>query len=1045
MPNDAPDNRCPDCGSLCPAGVLLCPACILNEPNTAEPETYGEQTTRIAGYLLQGEIARGGMGVVYRARQIGLDRIVALKVLPGTAAASEDFRRRFQREARAVAKLNHPGIIVVHEVGQWLGQPFLSMDFIDGPSLTRVLADAPMVAADAARTLLEVARAIEHAHKHGVVHRDLKPSNILLTPDGRPVLTDFGLAWFPGLEPAEAGSSDGMGSPPYLPPERAVGTGSDDPMAEDVYGLGAVLYHCLTGRPPFVADSAAAVLEAVVRAEPIPPRMLNPSVPVDLETICLKCLEKAAASRYGSATLVAEELGRFLRGEPILARPLGAGSRLVRTMRRKPLTSFLIVALISAIVGGSLLSLIGWRRARVAAENHRSVAEERRVDLYSANLAAAASAMEAGNRPQALDLLARCAPGFGEPDLRGCEWSVLQNLLRRRECSSVKAHDHILTALAWHPDGALLLSGSHDGSIKSWRWDGRILVPEDPSVVSPGNGLVRQLKWLRDGKSFLSSESGVIRCRVRGQPDPLWEVPGCGFSLSSDESVLAVSTGGAFFFEPAGTISLFALFPEISRRPRMVRTLPGKARAVALSPDGRWLATGLPQHRHHDKERDLDLFDLAHPETSPTHIETSGSIFTMVFSPDSTSLVTATQSSNPRMHAFKIPSGEEIPLPMVEKSRRWSVNFFPDSQTFLTTSSGRALSMIPMDGSLPVFLPLAHDNEIWSGAVSPDCRWMASGDKDGYLRIHPLPLPQAPLEAFPRHSHFRYARPIFAHDSSLLYVSATTPSWNSVAWSFSVNQSLPAGFSYFPEAITPSGIGIWRDTGARQLVRFSAQENPFPIAGIPAESWPETPSMRNHGSSADGEYFYQFSESGKGIVLEVVSGNLHQLTGFCKGVPISSALSPDGRFLVAATWEDLFVYDVHTGTTLRQSNNPHWAKCLAFSPDGSMLASGGSDGHIILRRVPDFAPIWKLSGHLSEVSGIAFSPDGRTLVSSEIGQGLRFWRLDTRREVLRVPLVHVCENLTFSRDGRSLAVVTCPPSSPPESGQVIVIPCGELP
>jgi WD40 repeat protein len=185
----------------------------------------------------------------------------------------------------------------------------------------------------------------------------------------------------------------------------------------------------------------------------------------------------------------------------------------------------------------------------------------------------------------------------------------------------------------------------------------------------------------------------------------------------------------------------------------------------------------------------------------------------------------------------------------------------------------------------------------------------------------------------------------------------------------------------------------------------------------------------------------KFSETGHAATLDLATREIRSLENFFQGPPTASALSPGGRFLVAANWQELIIHDFTTGKTTRLSNDPHWAKTIVFSPDCTLMASGGTDSHILLRRIPDFALIGKFSGHLSEVSGLTISPDGRTLVSSEIGHGLRFWRLDTMREVMHLPLTKVCESLSFSPDGQSLAVITCPPASAPTAGQVLVIPC----
>ncbi len=1040
--HDSPEpKRCPDCGSAVPegTGVLFCPVCVLTEDETQElpEETDGQ---RMGSYTLLEEIARGGMGVVYRARQSGLNRIVALKVLPGAAFASDSFRARFQREAETAARLNHPGIVAVHEVGQALGQPFLSMDFIDGPSLATRLAQLRMTPEFAAQILREVARAVSHAHLHGVAHRDLKPSNILLTSDNQPVLTDFGLACFLDLDSLEGLTLDVMGSPPYLPPERLASGKSSDPVMEDVYGLGAVLYHCLTGRPPFMADSLNALLAAVGESEAVAPRRLNHSVPVDLETICLKCLEKSPAARYPCAAAVADELDRFLRGEPILARPLSPANRIIKLMRRKPLASSLIFALAVTMLAGAVVSTVAWRSAASNAADFRAVAEKRRVDLYSANLSAASAARESGNRNQARELLSRCRPAAGETDLRGCEWSVMHQLLQSRELFSLKAHDHILTALAWHPGGDTLLSGGYDGSLKSWQRTKDHPLLEKQTILAPGNPRIQQIQYLPDGSAFLVAEGEMIRCRKPGDGTLLWEIPGTRFSLAADGTTLAVTTAGMFFFEPSGRISLWKIPTDSAHKPKLLKTFPFSARAVAISPDGRWLAASLPKHTHHDEERDLDLIDLNNPTAAPRLLETSGSVLTLAFSPDSSRLVATTQAAKPATHCFDMASGLEVPLPVKINSCVRSVCFAADSRKLLVASSDRALRLLSVDEDLSQTLPLAHDNEIWAAALHPSGTEVASGDKDGILKIHPMPLPQAPLAAFPRHPHFRYSSTVFSADSSLLHVCETSPVWKTSAWNPKTSAIQATPFTFYPEAIDPAGNAVCRDTEKRQVILISPSSPPTAIPFPPA-SWPETPSMHNHGASLDRRHIYQFSETGHAATFNLATREIRTLENFCQAPPTASALSPGGRFLVAANWHELIIHDFTTGKTSRQSNDPHWAKTIAFSPDGSLMASGGTDSHIQLRRTTDFTLIGKLSGHLSEVSGLTISPDGLTLVSSEIGSGLRFWRLDTLREVMSLPLPEVCESLVFSPDGQSLAIITCPPASAPTAGQVMVIPC----
>jgi hypothetical protein len=312
--------------------------------------TSGAAGRPFGGYQLLGELGRGGMGVVYKAIQKNLRRTVAVKmILPGAVANEEDLLR-LRAEAEAAAALHHPHIVRVHEFGEFNGQPYFSMDFVDGPSLGNSVARGPVPAKAAARYMTVVARAIQHAHDHHILHRDLKPSNILLDADGLPHVTDFGLA--KRLDAAGRTVTGAiLGTPPYMAPEQANGRKDLSP-ATDVYGLGAVLYELLTGRPPFRAETYLDTLLQVIEREPASVHALNPAVDRDLETVCLKCLEKDPARRYPSAAALADDLDRYLAGELVTARKVNALGRLARTLERSADES-------EFLAWGNLLLVIG--------------------------------------------------------------------------------------------------------------------------------------------------------------------------------------------------------------------------------------------------------------------------------------------------------------------------------------------------------------------------------------------------------------------------------------------------------------------------------------------------------------------------------------------------------------------------------------------------------------------------------------------------------------------------------------------------------------
>ena len=295
-------------------------------------------------YELLEEIARGGMGVVYRARQTRLNRIVALKmILAGQLAGDADVRR-FQTEAEAAAKLDHPGIVAIFEVGEHDGHYFYSMALVEGESLEERLTRGPLAPREAAQLVRSMAMAVQHAHEKGVIHRDLKPANVLIDRDGQPRITDFGLARQTATEGSLTATGQVLGTPGYMSPEQASGGSDRVAEATDVYALGAVLYAAVTGRPPFVADTAIETLKQVIESDPAPPSAINNRVDVDLQTIMQKCLEKRPEDRYSSATELADELQRYLTGVPIHARPVSSLQRLYRWGRRRPLVPSLIAS-----------------------------------------------------------------------------------------------------------------------------------------------------------------------------------------------------------------------------------------------------------------------------------------------------------------------------------------------------------------------------------------------------------------------------------------------------------------------------------------------------------------------------------------------------------------------------------------------------------------------------------------------------------------------------------------------------------------------------
>ena len=601
-------------------------------PATA-PHEVSLTLPELPGYELLERLGHGGMGVVYKARQKSLGRIVALKMVLAGAHASPDAVARFRCEADAVAKLAHPNIVQIYEIGEHEGRPFLSLEFVDGGSLDKKLAGTPLPARDAARLVVSLAGAVHHAHLQGVVHRDLKPANILISPFsdgaektiGTPKITDFGLARL-GAGSGQTQSGDILGTPSYMAPEQAAGRNSEIGPATDVYALGATLYELLTGRPPFRADNPLDTLMQVIDREPVSLTHLQPNVPRDLDTICLKCLQKAPSKRYESAEALADDLQRFLDGKPIHARQTAAWERGWKWAKRRPALAGLYVLAVASAIALGLHNV--WlsdalnetekqrheaQKAQILAE---TAAEQRRLQLVQARMADGSRLLDEGDWFGALLPFAD-AYKLDEKDPKRAEMHRIRLSTILRNCPRLTQfwpHSGDVSDAEFSADGRRVLTASGNtahlfdaetGASGPSMMHGKSIA----AIALSPDGL--QVATAADDKTVQIWDSATGK-RIASPLDHAEAVEQIAFTSNGDRIVTA--TRNVVQINGDATIEVRIQLWQISTgksasQPLKMEASP--ASQVALSSDGRWAATAGLDTTKAGRDAVLTVWELA--------------------------------------------------------------------------------------------------------------------------------------------------------------------------------------------------------------------------------------------------------------------------------------------------------------------------------------------------------------------------------------------------------------------------------------------------
>ena len=765
--------HCTECGATLPIGLLgnRCPRCLvqLALDTPADQAASAQVLAPIEGplggghwfgdYELLEVIARGGMGIVYKARQKSLNRIVAVKLMLSSGQlAQPEVVQRFRTEAQAIAHLQHPNIVAIHEVGEHDEQPYFSMEYVEGRTLAELVRDGSMAAPRAATYLKTISEAVHYAHAHGILHRDLKPSNVLIDSLDQPRITDFGLAkWLTGDSDLTL-SGQVLGSPNYLSPEQAAGRQAEVGPASDVYALGALLYHLLTGRPPFQGDSLTALLRQVIETDPVGPRLLNPSIPRDLETICLKCLEKDRSRRFGTAQALADELGRFLRGEPIRARPVSRPEKVWRWCRRKPALAAAVGTVVLVAIMGAGGILWQWRAA-VQAQT-RAVQER-----YDATIAEAQILIEQNRFDRARKLLER---EVKERD-RGWEWGWLQRLCnldlmtlaltnelvsvayspdgRRlvvggfegaaavydletgQKVMTLRGHTDTVFSCTFSPDGQRVLTGSFDRTARVWDKSAtNVLVLTNSDLVTDAacspDGRVIATACLCDGLKLWDARSGDL---LPQHFDLGQSVTALAFSPDGER--LACATGPFVFDDDADAVVHVINLSNGQRRSfRAHRSMIDRVR---FSPDRRYLATA-------SCDGNARIWDTA----TGTAVLQLAALFSgdavrgVAFSPDGKWLaVCGAGGAVGGARIYEVQTGRLVRSLDGHSIGVTGIAFSPDGTRISTVSYDTTARVWPA-AAQPEFLSLeGHDQPVWTIAFSRDGKRLASGGLDQTARV----------------------------------------------------------------------------------------------------------------------------------------------------------------------------------------------------------------------------------------------------------------------------------------------------------------------